>query len=432
MTREGRIIFIIKTHYISQYHISIWFDLTLSRFCDRCIVLLNNEHDILDVLDQLIPEPMKVDVIPFKAVDFSRIHLPIVPRVPLWRNSWTNGDYGVYLVRTLIPDLEADDWLVQIDQDIISSAPWSTVLSRIPLNEIDFFSRSVSKMDATWKHYPAAEAFFEETDVGMTLFGLQGYRVRLVDYLYEKRRRMAEIIEKKLSDNNQDLHNLTFEQSRRLWPLCEAHVGTEILRSDFRFLNLEDLFEDSFKYYSLDITNINFERFKNEGPDSLFFFHPIKDFTEKLLPDFGRLQPLKTCVEESTEQASRKGFVRWVSLKKIFIHPNKNQSSPKSTMKLRLRRMNREKSVSSLIGVVKLFDKARVKVIFNCDFIKDDGSVSRIANIEIAPGIEIPFCFKIEPEVESIVMSSVSSSTKTADWCHLTVDNLFIWSPRSE
>ena len=426
INNKNKLIFVIKTHYISQYHISIWIDLALSSCCDRCVILLNNQADILDRVESLIHGTIKLDIIPFKARDFTALGLPIVPRVPLWRNSWHNGDYGMYYVRSLMPDLQPDDWIVQIDNDVITSIPWSSILPRLPLDSIDFFGTELKKMGEDWLFYDAAKTYYAEKTIWKSLFGAQGYRVGLVDFLFTKRLKMAEVLEVLLRDIGLNLHDLSWQQANDHWPLCEIHVGQEVIKSSCKFIDLSVFFKGSHEHYNPVLKNVNFS-IHGKGFDVPLWLHPVKDPSYEAF--FANMIPLQEYIENFTSHAIEKNLVRWSSPDTLVLAPNFKGSQPVTKFSSVLKDAHTKASGLSIFGVANLIKHAPVPVVFMADLLDKDDNILQTLSIEVPPNESIPFCFKLTREIYTIVLSSESTSHDAGFQWHFYISHFFVTQP---
>ncbi|WP_150046766.1 MULTISPECIES: hypothetical protein [Methylomonas] len=270
------IYFIIKTHYISQMHINVWLDLQSDLRVARCIILLNNENNSLSHFIQYLFDEIKNDIFTFTSDSFRDLNLPVTPFEPASINSWRNGDYGTYLVRTLLPDLKPTDWIIQIDNDIIlAGGTWSQFFDLVKFDSIEFFSKTIRHVNADWPHFEAARHYYGQNNVYQTLFGLQGYTVSLVDYLFSQRRQIAEFYSSILEKINLNIKQLDKIQANKYWPLCEAFVGSEIIKTNVARQDMETDYPEMFKtfVYSEKLWPKPGERFNYKG---LRLVHPAK------------------------------------------------------------------------------------------------------------------------------------------------------------
>lgn len=284
MTNEFGYIFIIKTHYISARILDMWVNL-LAVPNSEVHILLNDQEKLYDKQKHLVIPGSERYIHPFSVDDINRLSLPVVPHSPLWKNSWMNGDYGYYLTSlifgcgsTLLETLRPSDiFIVQIDNDIgLAGSGWAEFFCGLPISTFDAFALGYTRdPDKSWPHLQAALKYYSRPSA--MLFGMQGYRLNLLDSFYKARVRAVETLESLCFNDGISASELLEDDAFRLWPICEA-----FLASEFSLLNLKVF--DLMKHVPCFWRHFNVTTSKWTSPISPaslsggpFLYHPIKE-----------------------------------------------------------------------------------------------------------------------------------------------------------
>lgn len=278
----SRLFIIIKSHFIGQGLLQSLISMHAASEVDDAILLISNIDGAYDSSIDYVPSFMKSNVYPYDTSAFQDIGLPCAPSSPAWMCNWWSSDYGFYIGLSIFAgrgiDLQDDDIILLADGDVVLVAGrWDSFACEIKALSSDCFVLSYDPLGSDWPEKQSAEVFYSQT-VARVLFGFTGLRHRVVQHLFSKRRVHARLSESRITQDNQ----LTAEETRAFWPICEAFVGSEIRAYGFsctQFL-VDSPFASRFKGFSMYPEMI----FKDESLKTLheepyLVVHPLNDPT---------------------------------------------------------------------------------------------------------------------------------------------------------
>lgn len=207
-----------------------------------------------------------------------------LPSEPNHNCLWWNVDYGLYVLKDTI---EADFYWM-LDHDVILPTKFPEIIEDIANKKIDFVASHIRNAQNTWRWYKTGELMEFSGPMKAALLMIFGVSKEAINFLYEERIRIWEIIK-----------NLDYSVfPREKWPFCEVLLPNILRESnDFKVMDLL-AYRPEFDFSEYRVAHAK-SVFDQSYYTEYDFAHPVLT-PEKALTRLRRLMPYQDLFDENS------------------------------------------------------------------------------------------------------------------------------------